>query len=465
MEQNPVQNMPQNINQQMNPNMNSNMGYNMDKNNPQNMSKNMSEINSQKMGQNMQNIGQNLGYNMNSNMDNNMNNYMQQNQHANQNTNNNLFYNQNFQNNFNQNMNVNTNQINSFSEPPIKVKLVNLEDTSYLNSVLYLLGNIKAFKDYFLNSNNAKDITANIKNKPLSFVTHRLFLHFYNNKGEKEYKPDSYMEVLAALNIVYKSRKRRNPNELLSFILDNLHSELNITTGNYNINNNNNNNLYDKYSVIQKGVNNFANSNNSLISRLFNWFEIKELQCQQCSRSIYNFYTFNTFELDISGTYTFKKKYSNGNAITLNDCIQYHQNKRNEQKSLCNICRQYTKFLSHSKIFSSPNIFIFSMNRESSVNNLLNIPFIIEENIDLSFFVEQKESFKNYELIGIVSINSQNSQYISFCKSFVDNNWFYYSDEKGIIQIELNTILNMHNSTFTFVPLILLYNNNHNNNH
>ena len=36
-----------------------------------------------------------------------------------------------------------------------------------------------------------------------------------------------YMEVLAVLNVVYKSLKRRNPNELLSFILDNLHSELN----------------------------------------------------------------------------------------------------------------------------------------------------------------------------------------------------------------------------------------------
>jgi ubiquitin C-terminal hydrolase len=430
-------------------NNNNNSFYN------QNMQNNFNQNMQNNFNQNMQNnFNQNMQNNFNSNMQNNFNQNMQNN------------FNQNMQNNFNPNMNVNTNQINSFSEPPIKVKLVNLEDTSYLNSVLYLLGNIKAFKDYFLNSNNAKDITANIKNKPLSFVTHRLFLHFYNNKGEKEYKPDSYMEVLAALNIVYKSRKRRNPNELLSFILDNLHSELNIKTGNYNINNNNNNLLYDKYSVIQNGVNNFANSNDSLISRLFNWFEIKELQCQQCSRSIYNFYTFNTFELDIFGTYSAKNiNYSKGNYITLIDCIQYHQNKRNEQKSLCNNCRQYTKFQSHSKIFSSPNMFIFSMNRESSSNNLFTIPFIIEEKIDLTFFVEKEGSFKNYELIGIVSINSQNNQYISFCKSFVDNNWFYYSDEKGIIQIELNTILNMHNSNFTCVPLILLYNNNHNNNH
>ena len=297
-------------------------------------------------------------------------------------------------------------------------------------------------------------------------------VQYSNTNQEKYYEclnsltDTYYMEVLAALNVVYKSRKRRNPNELLSFILDNLHSELNEKTGNYNINNNNNNNLYDKNSVIQNGVYNFANSNDSLISRLFNWFEIKEYQCQRCSRSKYNFYTFNTFELDISGTYAFKNNYSKGNAITLIDCIQHQQNKRNEQKSLCNICRQYTKFQSHSQIFSSPNIFIFSMNRESSGNNLFKIPFLIEEKIDLTFLVEKKESFQIYELIGIVSINPQNWQYISFCKSFVDNNWFSYSDEKGIIQIELSTILNMHNSGFTYVPLILLYNNNnHNNNH
>ena len=143
------------------------------------------------------------------------------------------------------------------------------------------------------------------------------------------------------------------------------------------------------------------------------------------------------------------------------ECIEYQRNNRNKAKTFCNICRQYTEFQINSNIFSSPKMFIFSMNRESSGNNLFTIPFIIEEKIDLSFFIEQKDySSKNYELTGIVSIDSRNSQYISFCKSFIDNNWFSYSDEKGIIPIEFNNILNMHNSTFTCVPLVLLYNNN-----
>ena len=170
--------------------------------------------------------------------------------------------------------NNNYNYNNDNSLQPISIKLTNLGDTSYLNSVLYLLGNIKSFILYFLKQENIKQITANIKYQPLCFVLYRLFLHFYNKNNEQEYSPDALMEVLGELNIVYKSKDRRNPIELLSFILDNLHSELNKKKDNNNIIKNNY--LNNKEEVIKNGIDNFVNSNASLISNLFNWFEIKE---------------------------------------------------------------------------------------------------------------------------------------------------------------------------------------------
>ena len=258
--------------------------------------------------------------------------------------------------NFKTNINLNVDQISKSAVQPIRIKLVNLGDTSYLNSVLYLFGNIKNFKDFFLDKNNAKYITENIIIVPLALVLHRLFLHFYNNRGDKVYKPDSFKVVLTDLNVVYKSNKRRNPNELLSFILDNLHSKLKRKQG-HNNTNNNIINQNDRISVLRNGIINYLNSNDSLISAFFNWFQIKESKCQKCNSSIYNFYSFNIYELDILGTYN--NNFNKRNDITLNDCIQFQQKFPKIGKLYCNLCKQYTSFSLLSKIFSTPNLFVF----------------------------------------------------------------------------------------------------------
>ena len=207
------------------------------------------------------------------------------------------------------------------------------------------------------------------------------------------------------------------------------------------------------------------NSNNSIIAGIFSWFEIKESKCGQCYNNIYNFYTFNTFELDILGTYKYKNSFNNRSAVTLNECIQFQQSNKNNIKLYCNKCKKFTLFQNCYKIFSSPNKFIFSINRGHLDNNLLNIPFKIEEKIDLTFHVENKQSFTNYELSGILSVinNPHNYQYVSFCKSPMDNKWYFY-DVENITTYELNDIIIFHNDNNEYIPLILIYNNIKNNN-
>jgi len=66
---------------------------------------------------------------------------------------------------------------------------------------------------------------------PFSYAYERLLIHFYpfNEKDEVgKYDPSSIFNLLGQHNIVYKSFKRRNPNDLLCFILNILHSELKV---------------------------------------------------------------------------------------------------------------------------------------------------------------------------------------------------------------------------------------------
>ena len=334
-----------------------------------------------------------------------------------------------------------------------KTGLLNLGNTSYLNAVLQLLGSIRNIASFFLNPTTKDLIYSDIKKYPLSYVFQRLFLHLYpfpEHKKRQIYKPDSLLTILGALNIVYKSQNKRNPNDLINFILNTLHNELNqikedIKTLNPN--------AYHKKEVINYEIKNFLKNNNSIISNNLNWFEIKESKCTECNNNIYSLNTFNVFELDILETFKLKQN----NAITINDCLKYYENPK-KAHILCKNCGN-SKILNCSKIYSSSNIFIFSLDRGDFDNNLINIPFIIEDKIDLTFHIEG--NLKIYELNAIVSITKDKEGkniYVCFSKSPVDNNWYLYNDEK-VQEVQLDKIIICHNNNHQYIPCILSYKN------
>jgi hypothetical protein len=387
----------------------------------------------------------------------------QNNQLFNQNNNNNIIFN-NQNPPLNQNnpqlsnpnnpMNGNGQSQNPQFLPPTKTKLIDLGDTSYLNSVLQLLGNIPEFQKYFLNQKNQTNITEKIKNHPLSFVVYRLFYHLHPENGKEElYKPDSLLEVLGILNVVYKSHKRRNPNDLIAFILNTLHKELNKVKNSENPNPNLN--LINKEQAILAGSQNFKQFNRSTISGNLNWFEVKESMCKNCGLSLYNLYSFNTFELDILSTYKIKN-----NSITIYDCLNFYEYGK-PQKLFCNRCHSYSQFINKKKVYCMPNMIIFSLNRGELTNDLINVPFMIEEQINLSQKIEASspDNNYNYKLAGIVSVFKDDKgifKYSTFCKSSLDQQWYYYFNDEKIIQYDFNKVLQLHNNS-KYIPCILLY--------
>ena len=333
--------------------------------------------------------------------------------------------------------------------------LTNLGDTSYLNAILRLIASIRNIASYFLNPKNQKNIYKDIKIYRLSFVFCRLFIHLYPFPEKKEreiYTPDNFLKALGYLNVAFKSMKKRNPNELLIFLLNELHNELNQLK-NIKIDNIPNQNINNRNSVISNEINKFIKTNNSIISNNLNWFEVKESQCTKCNQSTYNFYSFNVFELDIYGTYQYKSS-----PINLIDCLNYYKIPK-KQKLFCNKCKNYEEILNSLNIYLTSKTVIFSLNRgDLDKNNLLKIDFNIQEKLDLTFFIEKIQSPPQYELNGIVSIAKEKNNYIYICcyKSPIDHQWYLLQNEK-IYRIELNDIINCHNTKRKFIPCILYY--------
>ena len=444
-------------NNQMNINKNNQM--NMINNNQMNINKN----NQMNINNNQMNINKNNEMNKNNNQMNMINNQMNiNNNQMNRNNNNQMNINNNNQMNMNvmnnigmQNQNLNKNiNINpptySFSNYKIAAKtgLKNFGDTSYLNSVLQILGTVRNISSYFLNPKNKATFEENVSlGKKFSFVIHRLFTHLYPlpEKIGEIYKPEALLNVLGDLNQVYSTTKSRNPNDLIYFCLDQLHRELNK----YNVKFITKMNSTNKDKVIWQKLQDFQKSNNSIISNNFYWFEIKTKFCPLCNNNFYEFNNFETLELDISGAYNQYKS-----PFTLGQCLGFQRQKI--QDSFCQVCQKYNKIQIYTSIYSSPIYFIFSLNRGNPDPNLLNIKFLIEENIDISQFLENKKSFSKYELIGIVSISMKdNYKYVCFGKSPADKKWYLYNDEK-VDDIDIGTVIYCNNNS-DYVPCILLY--------
>ena len=302
--------------------------------------------------------------------------------------------------------------------------LEKFDDISYLNATLQSLGQIKDFANYFLRKDIQKEIESNIRDKPLAFVTERLFMHLYPYPPKPKieiYKLRSYMKVLKSLNCYYNNNKRRNVNEVLIFILDALHNEL-------------------------RGDNNVSIISENVTFKLRN-----EINCNNCGYSSCRRMTFNTFDLDIYNTYKICKK-----DINIYNCLDYWQS-NNYPKLYCYNCRYFTPRNKISKIESTPKVFIFLLQRGINFdqdNMKMKINFILDEQINISNYTNEGLSNK-YELTGIVSIYAANKKYICYCKSPIDHQWYCFNDAE-VNCILLRDIIN-HSYCQRDIPCILYY--------
>ena len=331
-----------------------------------------------------------------------------------------------------------------------KTSLKNLGDTSYLNAVLQLFATSKNISSYFVNPKYKKYFDDNKVSIPFAYVFHRLFTHFYPyppKQVSENYSPEVLLDVLGRYNKIYISKKSRNPNDLLIFILCTLHKELNKQKTKYISSPDPTN----KSEVLKEGLNDFMKSNQSKISDNFHWFELKSKFCSGCKLKYYSFNNFETLDLDILGTFQ-KNSYA---PISILSCLNYQSQK--SQNIFCQKCQKYTQFDINTKIYSSPINFIFTLNRgyPDQNQNLLNIKFMVEEKIDIGQYLENKKAFTKFELIGIVSYYMQEKKYVCFGKSPADKKWYLYNDEK-VMDTNNNEVINRNNN-MEYIPCILLY--------
>ena len=347
----------------------------------------------------------------------------------------------NIKNEFN-NLLIKYNELKKEKEP-ILVGLNNIGATCYMNATLQCLSNTYELTNYFLKNFNYNE---NDNNKIMSNEYYKLIKNLWNRKNNnKSFSPESFKDVLSKANPLFAGIQANDSKDLINFLIESLHKELNLSNeNNIKVNNYiaNQNDQLDENKMLTIFLNEFQTNYNSIISNLFYGVMETKSQCQKCYNIKYNFqiYSFVEFPLEQVNIYCFntgkRNNVMNNNNknpdVDLYECFEYYIKMdlmNGDNQMYCNICNCLCDALYGTCLYSAPNFLIINLNRGKNAVYECNVNF--PEKLNLLNYVTYKKGNTYFELYGVIchlGPSSMSGHFIAFCKNKIDKKWYKYND-------------------------------------
>ena len=330
---------------------------------------------------------------------------------------------------------------NKSEDGPILVGLNNIGATCYMNATLQCLSNTDKLTTYFLNK---FPYNPNNMNKIISNAYYEVITNLWDRKNNNSsYSPDNFKLALSQENPLFAGVKANDSKDLINFLLERFHSELNVQNNVQDINYNcNENDQLDENKMLSLFINEFKRNYNSIISDLFYGLMETKSQCLRCNQIKYNFqiYSFLEFPLEKVNQYCYntgkRNNYIMNNNknpdINLYECFEYYGNMElmnGDNQMYCNICKCCFDSLYGSVLYTAPNNLIINLNRGRGAVYECKVNF--PEILDLSNFVSFKNSNTLYELYGVIchiGPSSMSGHFVAYCKNRMDKKWYLYND-------------------------------------
>ena len=351
---------------------------------------------------------------------------------------------------FKNNKNINQNQdiksiykdeLSKFKEPPL-IGLANIGATCYMNATLQCLSNINLLTGYFLhNKHKFMNMPINSTKKQISKALSEVIYHLWNpNEPNKYYSPNNFKEIISSKNSLFAGIQANDSKDLLIFLFENIHKELNTLIDPSTVNNE----FTDQKDPELELTNcrkNYYNCNKSIITDLFYFDQANITKCTNCGTSIYNFAMHNILIFPLEKTRLFKaQKGINFESVNIKDCFECHVNaevSKQGETFYCNTCHQEANYILENKISSYPEILCIVLNRGNHLE--FDVDFMITYLLDgkemdkylINLDCNKSELGTKYELIGII-IHSGNSgmdgHFFTYCRSPINKKWYWYND-------------------------------------
>ena len=382
--------------------------------------------------------------------------------------NNNNFYTPQFQNSNNFN---NPQPQNNKYIFPLK-GLLNVGLTCYMNATLQCLLHVSELVLYFLDEYpndwqmlHTKNKTAathgnistafnelvigvcdrNEINNKLNALNHKT----HNSKRNKKFgffSPEKFKKVIGHYNSQFEGFNANDSKDLILYLLQTMHEELNYFGDNKNANFPRPN-QYDRVQTFMYFMTSYNYNNFSIISNIFyGTYEIVT-KCLNCNKFIYNF---QRFEFISFGMFDYKNK-------EFNILDGFNDNQKpnllsGDNQFYCNSCKSLQNAYTTSQIIQPPNKLIINIdygkNKKFKPSRIK-----FDETIDITKYVNFNFGTKiQYRIIGVCTHKGESGMfghYIAYCKDRKTNEWYKFNDS----QVEACSNYDIYKDS----PYLLLY--------
>ncbi|XP_076203957.1 ubiquitin carboxyl-terminal hydrolase 8 isoform X3 [Aptenodytes patagonicus] len=314
---------------------------------------------------------------------------------------------------------------------PALTGLRNLGNTCYMNSILQCLCNAPHLAEYF-NGNLYQD--------------HINRSNFLGHKGEvaeefgvimkalwtgqyKYISPKDFKITIGKINDQFAGYSQQDSQELLLFLMDGLHEDLNKADNRKRYKEENNDHL-DDFRAAELAWRKHKQLNESIIVALFQGQFKSTVQCLTCHKKSRTFEAFMYLSLPLAST----------SKCTLQECLRLFSKEEkltDNNRFYCSHCKTRRDSLKKIEIWKLPPVLLVHLKRFSydgrwkqKLQTSVDFPL---ETLDLSqYVIGPKNNLKRYNLFSVSNHYGglDGGHYTAYCKNASKQRWFKFDDHE-----------------------------------
>ncbi|XP_038623001.1 ubiquitin carboxyl-terminal hydrolase 8 isoform X2 [Tachyglossus aculeatus] len=314
---------------------------------------------------------------------------------------------------------------------PALTGLRNLGNTCYMNSILQCLCNAPHLADYFNRNFYQEDINrSNLLGhkgevaEEFGIIMKALWTGQYRYISPKDFKI-----TIGKINDQFSGYSQQDSQELLLFLMDGLHEDLN-KADNRKRHKEETNDQLDDCRAAELAWHKHKQLNESIIVALFQGQFKSTVQCLTCHKRSRTFEAFMYLSLPLAST----------SKCSLQDCLRLFSKEEkltDNNRFYCSHCKTRRDSLKKIEIWKLPPVLLVHLKRFSyegrwkqKLQTSVDFPL---ESLDLSpYVIGSKSGLKRYNLFSVSNHYGglDGGHYTAYCKNAARQRWFKFDDHE-----------------------------------
>nr|XP_056721660.1 ubiquitin carboxyl-terminal hydrolase 8 [Euleptes europaea] len=314
---------------------------------------------------------------------------------------------------------------------PALTGLRNLGNTCYMNSVLQCLCNTPHLADYFNRNCYQDDINrSNLLGHKGEVAEEFGIIMKALWTGQYRYiSPRDFKVTIGKINDQFAGYSQQDSQELLLFLMDSLHEDLNKADNRKRYKEENNDNL-DDFKASELAWHKHKQLNESIIIALFQGQFKSTVQCLTCHKKSRTFEAFMNLSLPLAST----------SKCTLQECLRLFSKEEkltDNNRFYCSHCKTRRDSLKKIEIWKLPPVLLVHLKRFSydgrwkqKLQTSVDFPL---ESLDLQqYVIGPKINLKRYNLFAVSNHYGglDGGHYTAYCKNAAKQRWYKFDDHE-----------------------------------